>query len=62
GAFTVIFRGDFWIGEFCNRMRGSHGLYSFSIGIMISEALVLQHGRLALNTWIYHQGIEGKSS
>ncbi|EDZ35431.1 hypothetical protein SeH_A0136 [Salmonella enterica subsp. enterica serovar Hadar str. RI_05P066] len=43
-------------------MRGSHGLYSFSIGIVISEALVLQHGRLAKNTWIYHQGIEGKSS
>ncbi|EBF4217589.1 hypothetical protein FH403_04750 [Salmonella enterica] len=59
---TVICRGDFWIGEFCNRKRGSHGLYSFSIGIVISEALVFQHGRLAKNTCIYHQGIERKSS
>ncbi|EFE07392.1 hypothetical protein CIT292_09276 [Citrobacter youngae ATCC 29220] len=32
------------------------------IVIVISEALVLQHGRLAKNTCTYHQGIEGKSS
>ncbi|EDZ04901.1 hypothetical protein SeV_B0357 [Salmonella enterica subsp. enterica serovar Virchow str. SL491] len=43
-------------------MRGSHDGYSPKIVIVISEALVLQHGRLAKNTCTYHQGIEGKSS
>ncbi|EDS7798166.1 hypothetical protein GYL38_000532 [Salmonella enterica] len=52
---TVICRGDFRIGEFCNRTRGSHGLYSCLIGIVISGAGVLAHARTALNTWIYHQ-------
>lgn len=55
GQMTVICREDFWIGGFCNRMRGSRGLYSFSIGIVISGAGVLAHARTALNTWIYHQ-------
>ncbi|EHY67506.1 hypothetical protein SEHO0A_04631 [Salmonella enterica subsp. houtenae str. ATCC BAA-1581] len=43
-------------------MRGSHDGYSPRIVIVMSEALVFHHGRLAKNTWIYHQGIEGKSS
>lgn len=49
GALTVIFRGDFLIGEFCNRMWGSHGLYSLLIGIVMSELAVLPHDQLALN-------------
>jgi len=46
----------------CNRMGVSHDYYSFSIVIVISGAGVLAHIRAALNTCIYHQEREEKSS
>ncbi|ENZ84137.1 hypothetical protein D088_790034 [Salmonella enterica subsp. houtenae serovar 16:z4,z32:-- str. RKS3027] len=32
------------------------------IGVVVSDVAVRQHDGIALNTCIYHQGIEGKSS
>ncbi|EDV5903151.1 hypothetical protein ZO98_000428 [Salmonella enterica subsp. salamae] len=53
---TVICRRHFWIAWICNTIRGSHGLYSFSIGIVISGADVLAHIRTALkNRCKYNQ-------
>lgn len=48
GTQAIICRGDFWSGEFCNRIRVVMMAIPLEIVIVISEALVLQHGRLAL--------------